>query len=100
MSEHKEKRRYTPEFKIEAVRLYEASGKSMRVIEQELGITAFLLGKWVQQFRDQTPSAFPGKGKLPEKEAELQRLQREVEILRQERDILKKAVIIFSEPKR
>ena len=100
MSEHKEKRQYTREFKLEAVRLYEASGKSMRVIEQELGITPFLLSKWVQQFRTQEAAAFPGKGKLSEKDAELQRLQREVEILRQERDILKKAVIIFSEPKR
>ena len=100
MSEHKEKRQYTREFKMEAVRLYETSGKSMRVIEQELGITPYLLSKWVQQFREQEAAAFPGKGKLPDQEAEVQRLRREVEILRQERDILKKAVIIFSEPKR
>ncbi len=100
MSEDKEKRRYTREFKLEAVRLYEASGKSMRTIEQELGITPYLLSKWVQQFREQEAAAFPGKGKLPEKDAELQRLRREVEILRQERDILKKVVVIFSEPKR
>lgn len=100
MSEYKEKRRYTREFKMEAVRLYEASEKSMREIEQELGITSYLLSKWVQQFREREAAAFPGKGKLPETEVELQRLRREVEILRQERDILKKAVIIFSEPKR
>jgi transposase len=100
MSEHKEKRKYTREFKREAVRLYEASGKSMRTMEQELGITPYLLSKWVQQSREQEAAAFPGKGKLPEEDAELQRLRREVEILRQERDILKKAVIIFSEPKR
>jgi transposase len=100
MSEHKEKRRYTREFKVEAVRLYEASEKSMREIEQELGITPYLLSKWVQQFREREAAAFPGKGKLPEAEVELQRLRREVGILRQERDILKKAVIIFSEPKR
>jgi transposase len=100
MSEQKEKRRYTREFKIEAVRLYEASGKSMRAIEQELGVTPYLLSKWVQQFRAGETAAFPGKGKLPETEAEVQRLRREVEILRQERDILKKAVLIFSEPKR
>jgi transposase len=100
MSEHKEKRRYTREFKVEAVRLYEASEKSMREIEQELGITPYLLSKWVQQFREREAAAFPGKGKLPETEVEVQRLRREVEILRQERDILKKAVIIFSEPKR
>ena len=100
MSEQKEKRRYSREFKLEAVRLYESSGKSMRAIEQELGITPFLLAKWVQQFREKEAGAFPGKGKLPETEAEVQRLRREVEILRQERDILKKAVVIFSEPKR
>jgi len=100
MSEQKEKRRYTREFKIEAVRLYEASGKSMRAIEQELGITSYLLSKWVQQFRVREIAAFPGKGKVPETEADVQRLRREVEILRQERDILKKAVLIFSEPKR
>jgi len=100
MSEQKEKRRYTREFKLEAVRLYESSEKSMRVIEQELGITPYLLSKWVQQLREQETSAFPGKGKQSETDAELQRLRREVEILRQERDILKKAVIIFSEPKR
>src|SRR6266508_2126407 len=100
MSEHKEKRRYTREFKLEAVRLYEASEKSMREIEQELGITTYLLSKWVQQFRQPETAVFPGQGKLPEKDAELQRLRREVEILRQERDILKKAVVIFSEPKR
>jgi transposase len=72
----------------------------MREIERELGITPYLLSKWVQQFREREAAAFPGKGKLPETEVELQRLRREVEILRQERDILKKAVIIFSEPKR
>lgn len=100
MSEHREKRKYTREFKLEAVRLYRASGKSMRAIESELGITPFLLAKWVQEFRRDETQAFPGNGKLPEGEAELQRLRREVEILRQERDILKKAVAIFSEPKR
>ncbi len=99
MSEHKEKRKYTREFKLEAVRLYETSGKSMRVIEQELGITPYLLAKWVQEFRRGEASAFPGKGRLPAEEAELQRLRRENEILRQEREILKKVVVIFSKPK-
>ena len=99
MSEQKEKRKYTREFKLEAVRLYESSGKSLRVIEQELGITPYLLAKWVQQFRQGEQDAFPGKGKLRESDVELQRLRRENEILRQERDILKKVVVIFSKPK-
>lgn len=99
MSEQKERRKYTREFKVEAVRLYESSGKSMRAIEQELGITPFLLAKWVAEFRQGEERAFPGKGRLPAEEAELARLRRENEILRQERDILKKVVAIFSKPK-
>jgi transposase len=99
MSERKERRKYNREFKIEAVQLYESSGKSMRAIEQELGITPFLLAKWVQEFRQGETRAFPGKGRLPAEEAELQRLRRENEVLRQERDILKKVVAIFSKPK-
>lgn len=99
MSELKERRKYTREFKLEAVRLYESSGKSMRAVESELGITPYLLAKWVQEFRQGETDAFPGKGKLREGDAELQRLRRENEILRQERDILKKAVAIFSKPK-
>lgn len=99
MSEQKGRRKYTREFKLEAVRLYESSGKSMRVIEQELGITPFLLGKWLHEYRQGEARAFPGKGQLPAEEAELQRLRRENEVLRQERDILKKVVSIFSKPK-
>ena len=99
MSEQKERRKYDREFKIEAVRLYELSGKSMRAIEQELGVTPYLLAKWVQEFRQGETRAFPGKGRLPAEEAELKRLRRENEVLRQERDILKKVVAIFSKPK-
>jgi transposase len=99
MSEQKERRKYTREFKVEAVQLYESSGKSMRAIEQELGITPYLLAKWVQEYQQGETRAFPGKGRLPAEEAEVQRLRRENEVLRQERDILKKVVVIFSKPK-
>ena len=99
MSEQKERRKYDREFKMEAVRLYESSGKSMRAIEQELGVTPYLLAKWVQEYRQGETRAFPGKGRLPAEEAELKRLRRENEVLRQERDILKKVVAIFSKPK-
>jgi transposase-like protein len=53
---------------VEAVRLYESSGKSMRAIEQELGITPYLLAKCVQGYRQREAKAFPGKGdpKAPE----------------------------------
>jgi transposase len=95
----KQKRNYSREFKLEAIRLYESTGKSMSEIERELGITPYLLSKWVRQFRQEEGQAFPGKGKLTERDEELRRLKREVEILKQEREILKKAVVIFSRAK-
>lgn len=93
-----EKRSYTREFKLEAIRLYETSGKTMSQIERDLGITPYLLSKWVRQFREDDERAFPGKGNPRDEEVE--RLKREIEILKQERDILKKTVGIFSNPKR
>jgi len=95
----KPKRNYTREFKLEAVRLYESTDKSMSEVERELGMTPYLLSKWVHQFRQEEEQTFPGKGKLIEREDELRRLRREVEILKQEREILKKVVVIFSQAK-
>lgn len=91
-------RRYDPEFKREAVRLYETTDKTMAQVERELGITPYLLSKWVKQFREDDEKAFPGKGNP--RDEEIHRLKREIEILKQERDILKKTVGIFSSPKR
>ena len=93
-----EKRAYTREFKLEAIRLYETSDKSMAQVERELGITPYLLSKWVKQFREEDQQAFPGKGKA--RDEEIRQLKREIEILKQEREILKKTVGIFSNPKR
>jgi transposase len=92
----KQKRRYTKEFKLEAIRLYESGDKSVRQVEQDLGITAGLLNKWRGQHRSDGQQAFVGRGHQSELETELRRLKRENEILRQERDILKKALVVFS----
>ena len=91
-------RSYTREFKLEAVRLYETTDKTMAQVERELGITPYLLSKWVQQFREEELPPFPGKGNV--RDEEIYRLKREIEILKQEREILKKTVGIFSNPKR
>ena len=55
-----------------------------------------MLGRWKKQFEQAPQEAFPGKGRLRPQDEELTRLRKENEILRQERDILKKAVGIFS----
>ena len=86
----KERRTYAAEFKQEAIRLYESSDKSMTEIERDLGIATGLPNKWRARQRSGGKQAFPGSGQRTEAEAELGRVKRENEILRQERDILKK----------
>jgi transposase len=92
-------KQYEREFKIEAVRLLETSGKSAAQLERELGIGKGNLTRWRRQFGKEGEDAFPGHGLLTPEQEELRRLKRENEILRQERDILKKAIAIFSERK-
>jgi transposase len=92
------KRSYDQQFKREAVQLYETSNKSVAQIEADLGITPGLLNKWRAKFKQQGEYAFPGSGHQTEADAELRRLRRENEVLRQERDILKKAIQVFSRP--
>ena len=93
----KPRKQYTREFKMEAVRLLETSGRSARQLERELGIGTGNLWRWKRDFAADGEDAFPGHGRLTPEQEELRRLKRENEILRQERDILKKAIAIFSE---
>lgn len=90
------RRKYDKQFKHEAVHLYETSGKTVAQIEADLGITSGLLNKWRAQMKREGEQAFPGSGNQTEAEAELRRLRRENAVLRQERDILKKAIQVFS----
>jgi transposase len=93
----KEQRVFTKEFKLEAVRLAQTSGKSMTQIARDLGISDSALHSWRKQFADFGEQAFPGKGHQTELEEENRRLRRENDILKQERDVLKKAVRIFAQ---
>ena len=96
-----EKRKtYTREFKIGAVRLLETSGKSGHEIEQELGVGSGQIYRWRRQLEAERGGirAFPGTGNP--RDEELARLKRENAILREEREILRKAVAIFSRPKK
>jgi transposase len=89
---------YTKEFKQEAVKLAETSKKSKTEIARDLGISDSALSKWCKEFGTLGEQAFPGKGHQTALEEEIRQLKRENEILRQERDILKKAVRIFVQP--
>ena len=87
---------YTAEFKREAVRLAQTSGKPIAHIARELGISDTSIHEWRKQLAAHGEEAFPGSGHQTAQEEELRRLKRELEVTRQERDILKKALIVFS----
>ncbi len=93
-----ERKQYSAEFKREAVRLVTDKGLSLAQAARDLGINDNLLSRWKKQLESTGARAFPGQGQP--RDEELARLRREVEVLRQERDILKKAVGIFSQAPR
>src|SRR5207237_6619985 len=90
----KTQRTYTREFKIEAVQLVQSSGKSMSQIARDLGIADSTLHHWCKLLSEQGEQAFPGSGHQSPQEEEIRHLKREVDLLRQERDILKCAVVV------
>jgi transposase len=90
------RRTYDQEFKLEAVRLFLEEGHSARSVEQKLGTGQGVVYNWVHQFTDDPEQAFPGKGNLKPPDKELHDLRKELERVKRERDILKKAVAIFS----
>jgi transposase len=96
----KEQKTYTKEFKIEAVQLLQSSQKSQAQIARELGVADSTLSQWRKDLTDHGHHAFPGSGHQTPLEEENRHLKREVEVLRQEREILKKAISIFSRSQR
>ncbi len=87
-------RKYDKEFKLNAVKLYLSNGQSLDRVAADPGISRASLGKWVNVYRNHGGKSFPGSGNSIDQE--LQALKRELHLVRQERDILKKAVAIFS----
>jgi transposase len=89
-------RSYDKEFKVNAVKLYMTSGRSYVEISGELGIPVGTLVTWVRSSKREGAVAFPGKGNIKASDEELVRLRKELAHIREERDILKKALGIFS----
>jgi len=90
------RRRFTREFKIETVRLATDSDHTVPEVAQDLDLHPNTLYRWVHQYGENPQEAFPGKGRQTSEAEELSRLRRENQRLKMERDILKKAVAIFS----
>ncbi|SMF89840.1 transposase [Azospirillum oryzae] len=102
----KTRRSFTDEFKREAVALLEGSGRPLEHVARELGLQASVLRNWQRVAQGDPPRSRSGApavsdmAKPDEQTAEIARLRRELERARQERDILKKAISIFSEAPR
>ena len=90
----KEKRKFDAEFKRQSVELLLASNKTVSEIAQNLGICSSNLSRWRKQYQDKNLIAFPGHGNP--RDEELHQLRKELADVKQERDILKKALAIFS----
>ena len=90
------RRSYDSEFKREAVKLVIEGGRVASEVAKGLGINENVLYRWIKQYREDPENAFPGKGKLKPEDEELRRLRRELADVKEERDILKKVVGIFS----
>ena len=91
-----ERRRFTREFKLEAVKLIRERGVSVAQASRDLGVQGTVLRNWVKALADDPQHAFPGHGQLKPEQAEIARLKREVTKLKAERDILKKAAAYFA----
>jgi transposase len=93
----KRNKTYPAEFKREALQLLATSGKGVAELERELGITPGLLWKWKQRNRVDGTAQGMEPTTLEAAKAEIRRLKRELAVASQERDILKKAISIFSQ---
>jgi transposase len=91
-----ERRQFTREFKLEAVRLIKQRGVSYAQASKDLGIHPTQLRSWVKQLADDPQHAFPGHGQMKPEQLEIAQLKREVTKLKAERDILKKAAAYFA----
>jgi len=92
------RKKYSKEFKLEAIRMYENGERTVSEVERELGITTGLLWKWKENLNKQPKKeeAFPGNGRLTDTEARIRQLERENALLKEDKEILKKVLTMFS----
>lgn len=97
MADKKKQKRYTKEFKIEAVKLVTEKGMKASEVAKDLGISQPALGSWIKDYQRIGQEAFPGKRNLSSQEDKIRQLEQQVKRLTMEREILKKAMAYFVE---
>ena len=93
-----QRRKFSAEYKREAVAMLDAPGVTMNQIAAELGIGATVLGRWRRELRRKPAQAFPGHGRP--REEELSQLRRELTRVTKERDFLREAAAFFARASR
>ena len=91
-----QRRKFSREFKLEAVRLVRDRGVAVAQAARDLDLHENVLRKWVRETSADPHHAFPGQGQMKPEQQEIDRLRKEVAKLRAERDILKKAAAYFA----
>ena len=96
MTEKRTRRKYTREFKLEAVQLALSRNGNVSEVARNLDVNPNMLNRWIREYQTDSQYAFPGLGKLKEPDEEIRKLKKELADTKMERDILKKALSIFS----
>jgi transposase len=91
-----QRRKFSREFKVEAVKLVVDRGVSAAQAARDLDLHVNVLRKWILEQKAAPETAFPGNGQMKPEQLEIERLRREVVKLKAERDILKKATAYFA----
>ena len=90
------RKKYSKEFKLDAIALMVEQKYSRVEAARNLGITAQILGRWLKEAEDDDGHAFRGNGILTPEQAEIRSLKGQVKRLEMEREILKKATVFFA----
>lgn len=98
--ERKQRRRFSREFKIEAVRLASQEGVPVAHVARDLGVGENLLRRWRQKYETDPTHAFGGPGRVAPRDAEVVELKRELGRVKRERDFLKSAAVFFAKESR
>lgn len=92
-----EKRQYTKEFKLGAVKLVVDRGMSPSEAAKDLGVSYYTLKNWVNAFKKNKENSFPGKGNLLPDDQQIRELEKKLKRAEMERDLLKKTIVFFAE---
>jgi transposase-like protein len=96
----KEQKQYEKQFKIDSVEYFLSQDKSARKIAEHFGVCDKTFYAWIREYKENGSNSFRGKGIIKASNEELMTLKKELADVKEERDILKKAIAIFSKTKK